>query len=781
MKHMPKVGTNPVRARWRRIAWGFGTACALLVVAAMIFRGALARMFIAHSVLRDVPLRFESATVSPLGSITLWNVEIEDSGEFAGQKLLTAASVRMEFSWSHADLSQLQSITFDNVEAYLRPGADGVPTLMRLLKPRSHGAESRVDVSGATAYLPFSFGQLLITGTLHIDGYPAWERKLQLASKTPIPVSLLVRNAAVAGPTERGISLVIGDPESPGSPVPTVTGRVRLHEDVSHAFIVNIDTLTVLGLSQAQLAAMLEDRIQWPSYLRRAYVGRLERLQVTGSARIESQPFVSLNVELRDLSLRTTDDGPDKPTRVMDRVSASAHVEGRWTDAPWKDLAFSRIHGSAEGLQIGDWRLGRTTADVQVELPEIAVSDAQAAFGDAQLVASGAFDTSSHAITRARVWLNNASASRILARLPADIAQAIPLSIDGTVSARLFLTDSDVEHLTTRIELSCPDQLMLIPGIPSQPMLSHMFPRSVALSNVVAGASFTWNRHFDAAPEIARGRVTADEVDVAAPRLPSDEPLPLTRLKADFSMSRGQFRLEDCYANLPYGAQLSTSAIYIPRSGTLEHASLNLDDVDAAFISPWLPPQLSIQGQFDFDMEASASSSAVNVDAALGVSQESTWRIGEGNIVMTGVSGAALPSVFLNASFDRRSHHVAVASAGVHGIGLLRADGAMMRTLRGVRWPQAASGGEASRILSAILDRLRSGSGVSLEDLSATGDIDTARPIPLFKGSLAVTGLATGSSVNAQNPAGTERTSWREALEVPLSMESARNGTTTNP
>ncbi len=66
-------------------------------------------------------------------------------------------------------------------------------------------------------------------------------------------------------------------------------------------------------------------------------------------------------------------------------------------------------------------------------------------------------------------------------------------------------------------------------------------------------ADVVWNPSFNGLPEISNGRITADQLDLNRPA--GDAPVPVTKVRSDFSISHGVIR-GDVYADLPSGGSL---------------------------------------------------------------------------------------------------------------------------------------------------------------------------------------------------------------------------------
>jgi len=65
-----------------------------------LFTSAILRYYLGKSGIRGYSVQFRSATLSPLGALTINDVEIDDTEESAGRKLMTAQRLRVEFAWT---------------------------------------------------------------------------------------------------------------------------------------------------------------------------------------------------------------------------------------------------------------------------------------------------------------------------------------------------------------------------------------------------------------------------------------------------------------------------------------------------------------------------------------------------------------------------------------------------------------------------------------------------------------------------------------------------------
>jgi hypothetical protein len=767
------VGGAPRRRRRRLARAGAAAAVVLAAAAAVpfVFTTAIVRRYVAGSAYPD--LRFRSATLTPLGTLTLRGVELPDRAAPGGRPVLAAAAVRLRFRWSGLAAGRFKSIAVDGLEVAVRPGADRPVSLLALLSPPPAAGGGAAGAASAPAgraagTLPAAGGaagtgvwvdELVAEGALRFEGFDGWRQAMQLPARMPLHVVAHMTGDAAAPAHE--ISAVVGDPDAPpAAAAPLLAGRARVAS--GRETVVTVDTLTVSNLTPVLSRAVVG---AWggrlPAGAVRDYTGRIDRVQVTGAAVVGADVALNLDAEVRDVSVR----GEGGAAVAVERAGLSGHVAARWPAARGpglRDFVVSDGRLTWDAVQAGEWRLTRAVADLRAEGAEVTLTDLQAALGEAEVSATGAFDLSSRLLTRARVWVKEVDAARLAGRLPGEVRRALPGSLDGTLSARLFLTESDADHLAARVEVACPEQLTVTSAgaaVPLGPPGAGADLRPLAaVTNLLVAGAVSWNYRADTPPTLSRGRLTADQLDLYPPRNPAVLPLPVTKIVADFAAARGVVKLEDLYANLPNSARLSAEGTYDAAAGTLDRTSFRLDNVDAAVINPWLPPGVSLAGQFALDLHLDWSAGRAGLSGSLAASPEAGAKWHGGAAVLTGG-----PSVTFGGAVDRATGRVTADKVAVRNITSLELDGPFVEQVRAAVRPAAGSAADA------LLGRLGKGAAAALDEVVAGGTYDPGAGF--VRGAVTVNNLSVASAAGVGNPIGVEGLSVSAEVAAPLAAD----------
>ena len=126
-----------------------------------------------------------------------------------------------------------------------------------------------------------------------------------------------------------------------------------------------------------------------PKAARRRFTGKLDRISLVGSIVAGSDVTLSLEAELRDLSLRALGAGP---AMDLEHLGFSTRIDGKWTATPLKDLMFTRAQCTFDLLQLDEWKLSHAVADLQNNPTQIMLVDLQAELGDTPLTAAATYD-----------------------------------------------------------------------------------------------------------------------------------------------------------------------------------------------------------------------------------------------------------------------------------------------------------------------------------------------------------------------------------------------------
>src|SRR5262249_30014153 len=155
---------------------------------------------------------------------------------------------------------------------------------------------------------------------------------------------------------------------------------------------------------------------------------------------------------------------------------------------------------------------------------------------DGQVKANAFFDPATLWPTRAKLWADNLDAVMLLDHLPPSVRQAFAGNVEGALSARIFVDDTDRAHWAARAELLAPATLRLTRrapvatnpgGSPATAPGPSPAPRLAVLTNPDLSAKVAWNGRFDSLPELSDGRFTADILELLPPG--NEAPVPLSK------------------------------------------------------------------------------------------------------------------------------------------------------------------------------------------------------------------------------------------------------------
>lgn len=781
-----------VKSRRRKWLWrGVAAGVLVLAVAAavpFVVPTATVRYMLGRTALGRMPLTFGSATLSPLGTLTLRDVVLEDSGKVPGKPLATASAVRVEFSWWQLASSRVSLIAVEGADVRLRPGDAPEETWEQWFPPDDKTTAGGKPVTGGGG--GFQVDRLSVQGRVRLEGGTPWLRAFQLPAGTELRLDGRMTMSGKRDEPLREFMLVVGEVD-PQAVLPGAVAKGRY--EAGAAPVLTLETLALSNLSPTIGAEMLE---RWvPEPLRREFRGRLDRVQVGGKIIFGAETLVSLTADLQDLSLAAAASGGSALTGSesaggalgVEHLSVSTRLEGRWngTATMWRDLMIAPALISWESLQAGPVRITRCAAKVESDGMEVALNDLQATVGEATLAVTAAYDLNARTFSRGRVWLNGIDAARTVARLPAGWQAYVPGQVEGILNARLFLQEYDADHVMARVEVSSRDGFGLVnapprlapaalsstpppPGgsavqaaAPRAPLAAQQgmargaedpgdqevedhYNRLAWLSNLSVGANVMWNLRLDSLPEVTRGRLTAERMEIMPPD--GSPALTAVRIISDFGMIRGMARLSDLYANFADGATLAAQATYVVNSQTLQRARISLLNLDGSLITPWLPGEWGLTGKFDTEVQVSLGYEArggmrTDVTGSVALSQESSVQYGKAVLAINGAptADAPAPSVAFKVSAaldeDRGLQVVEVESLSPRGFGAFRMDGANVDRLREALAPSADS------VTAEVLERIQGGASLSFEEMTLSGRVELGED-PRATGSLRLTGLS---------------------------------------
>ncbi len=482
------------------------------------------------------------------------------------------------------------------------------------------------------------------------------------------------------------------------------------------------------------------------------------------SATFGKEDAIALIAELRDLKAKAAVGGvggADGVPVAIDHFAAAMHMEGKLSDTPLDDLAFSHMRASWDSLQAGNWKVGKGVADLAVEGTEIELTELQTNTSNAEVVATGAFDLANGFLSRGRLWVNNFSAQELLSRLPEEARRALPGTINGTMSARIFLTESDPFHLAAHVELLCPERLLAIrtarAGGVSVVVGAAQGQPWGALSNLDLSGTVYYAFGPGSLPELSRGRLTADQFVLVSPQANGDPDAGVTvsKIKSDFTLTPEKAVLNDFYADLPGNGRIAAEGEFSLAGETAARAKLNFNGVDAALANQWLPPGWSLSGQIDTDIQLALSPRAAECALSVGLAPLTTLKGPDGTLSLTGVP-PLLPSARFRGTWDRARDIGSIEAAEVSDIGALQADAGMTRTIQKIFSPPPGSA------LSSALAQLANGAAMSFDKLALTGRFAKSSG---FSGDLALNGLDLGL--------GAEKASLLQNLTFKATVETA--------
>ena len=764
-----KLTLRRKHSRRKRLAIGITALLAAAVATPFICTSSLVRFFLAHSSYRNTPIRFRSASLYPTGvfslELTLHDVAIDDTKDAAGKPLLAASKVQVRFGLREVYSHRLRDIVLEDLDLTLRPGADTPLTLLRLL-----------DTPSASE--PWSFDQVLVAGKIRLEGYTPWMPLAQVRPGDPLPLQLKVGSTGHAANAQFDVSLIVGDSEAAARPCLSTRLSIKTTSD---ATTLAVDHLIVANMSPTVTEALWQAFPSLPEDLRRNASGHFDRVIASGTLTLGRENAINATVELRDLTAHSGND------LALEHLSAATHVEGRLSAAPLKDLKFTQTHCSWENAQWNAWRMQRGIADFHVDGSEIVLADLQATLADAELRAAGAFDTSTGVLSRGRVWFNNFAAAKVLAALPPDARHYLPVMPEGTLSARVFLSESDAAHLAAHVELVCPDKLLIHPAeaVPAtanaatSPQATAPAAQATwaAATNMELSGTVAWN-YQTAAAGIALGRLKADELRIvpwgAGTRAGSDG-ISVSKVTSDFSLQNGTARLKDFYASLPGDGRITAEAQYVLARHSLEHVVIGFDDVDAALANPWLPGAWTLTGQLNGQISGRYSPQEINVQASLGLAAQTVLQDQDAALTVTG----SAPLLTLSGTYNTSTREAQIQTAEITGISAIQADDDLVRLARAYVAPDADSNAEA------FFETLKTGAVVSFDELGFAGSVRLpppprtwfertvryfapAAPPPCAAGTLTLNGLDMAASGAADTGPGLLNLTLKTGIVVPL-------------
>jgi hypothetical protein len=743
----PKDPRSRRRKWWRRGVLAFFLLLSLTLALPFLFPGAAVRYWLAHSQWRDVPLRFSAARLWPTGRLTLYGLEMDraESSGGAGRRWLSAQMAEVDFRWADLSAQHLETLVLDNLELSLPHAAD-VVTAWRTMAER-----------GITC------DQIIATGHVRLESPEPWMELAPLRPEEPVPLQLVVRTGANAVGGGEDVSLILGTPETGERPFLTARFAVQHDPDAT--------TFKIDGLNLGRLAPTFTENL-WDSQpglfgsVRPTGSARLERLILSGTATFGPAIELSLTGEVRDLDLHLKlpagAGGGAERSADLEHFSVAAHLEGDLSVPRIQGLRLARAHCSWDSLGAAGWALGRGTADLEVDGSEIVLSDLKSDFMEARVEAIGAFDAATGVLSRGRVWVHDLPARNFRARLPEPVRRALPDAFGGALSARLFLVEFDADHLAVYVECDCPGELTFnMPAVvgPAAPATvaatrkENDLPRAILTQGLLSG-TVAWNFRATPALNVAHGRFTADELLVLPPLSTKlAEGTSFVRIKSDFGISGGLFRLEDFYADLSGNGRLSAEGTYSLADGAFDGVAVNFSGVDLALVNPWLPLGWTLVGQADVDGRGSLSARSASLALSLGLGSQAALNAPDGKLTLTGTPAVAS----LQLTLDRPTGVLRVETGEIAGLGALEADAGFVARLRRVAAPAPDS------TAAFFLDHAADGAFASLDKVSFTGRIAPAEAT----GTLSFSGLDGGAGMAAP-PAATD--SDRPAL-VNLSLK----------
>jgi len=584
--------------------------------------------------------------------------------------------------------------------------------------------------------------QVLVSGTMKVEGFSPWPRVLQLSPGDDLPFRILL---TTAGSESRDLAVVIGDADATAALTdPLFATRIHLKAPASRDPEIAIDTLAASNVSADVSHALL--RALAPGLLpERDYAAHLDRISVTGTVVLAAQPTFDGAIDVHELSLRSAEGrgaaGAALPPVVVDRLSFSTKISGPLTMSPLRDLAISKVKMSCDLGQYDAWRVTRAVAGVQVSAREIEIGELEASSLDGTLLGSGTFDLDSGAWTHGSISLQGASAAKFMSRLSESLQQPLPMWADGQVTARLALLEPGGEGTSARFDLVSPGQL--------KAGAAGAGVEAVSVNNAAMGGILTW--HGDrAAPELSHGRITADTFSAAIPLRP-EKPLAVKDVAVDFDVAGGMASVDDLRATVGESTLVSGNGHFDLQRWNLDQGSVAIRHLEGAAVSGMLAGEAGVEGDFDVSAEfASEGGGTLSLTIEGGQQVSIRMPVAIGGALEMGGKPVLSMKASMKASTQgaARDKVVTIEAASVRGLETVGVDAALMKFLQGeverVR-------GETS-LAARLLDRLHDGLSLSMRELTLKGRWD----------------------VNARNFAGEVALNNLEAATLPEAAKAAR-------
>ena len=271
-----------------------------------------------------------------------------------------------------------------------------------------------------------------------------------------MPLQLWIKSAEASGGGTEDVSLILGATESADRPFLTARFAVRRGAEGT---TVKVDGLNLGNLTPEATEALWR---AWPEARRGCGTGsgQLARLVLSGSVSVGRATTIVVTGEVRDLGLRLNVGGRDVDA---EHLSVTAHVEGNLTGMGFRGLKLARAHCSWDTLGTGDWTLSNGTADVEVDGSEIVLSGLKSGLksglGEAEVEATGAYDTALGTWPRGRVWIRDLAAGALRRGCRRRFAGRCRTRLPGCWRRRIFLSESAPDHVAAYVECDCPEDL----------------------------------------------------------------------------------------------------------------------------------------------------------------------------------------------------------------------------------------------------------------------------------------------------------------------------------
>jgi hypothetical protein len=736
MHRMSPSGSKGRRRRSRKLWIALAALAAVLIAAPFLFTGAIVRSIVARTPYRAFTPAFQSASLNPLGAVTLSGVTLHDTGDRADQVLLTASQIRFTFSWSEVFSGRFQSIDLQGVRATARSGRTSPLTLLQLGAPPVPTAAigtARPGPTTAPAAPRPPFQTLTAHGQVLFSDFGPPAAAFGLDPGDTLPLVAHVGATPLPNGLLWDVSLLLGDPEAKNLTDPVLGARAHITATGAESRI-HLDSLTLSNVS-ADLSQKLLDAAHLPPMLARAYAAHLDRLNAAGTVYLAPTPSIDVALEIHELSAKASGDTP----LAIDRLSATTRVRGPLTASPLADLSFSRAHCTFDGAQLGQFRLTRASADLSITAGEIGFSELEASVGEAgaQLHASAAWDLLNNIPSRADIDLRFVNLSTLGTRLPLSVRTYLPPVSEGHIDARLFITDAEPNRIVAHLDLSAPDRALVdaaqLPAALAPYMPFRDSSPTLSFSNLTAGATLTWSGRFTDLPDITNGHLAVGSLAAAGEAV--DPQQLLSKVSADFAVVRGFARLDDLSFNLPASGKVNAVARYDLARRTLSAASLNIAGADARAFIPWFPQETALAGRLDVSLRYNGLDQPSTLDASL--LNDVTLRLPDGTLRLAGS-----PTLTLRAT-PTANGAIRLDTALLKGPATLSASAPLVNYLRTLL-------GESPSSSTSFFERFKEGAVATLDHLELTGRIDLARR--LYTGNLKLTDLDAGSLPTAAVP-----------------------------